>query len=82
MPANVDNFQITICPYVVVRLPEHHHFGGAGIVAPQNLHFTDILFLSEETICPFLQAGHVRFKLKILRNNVVIKNGFISLPLF
>jgi len=69
---------------IPTALPEHHHFdgAGAGIVVPQNLHFTDILFLSEETICPFLQAGHVRFKLKSLRKNVVIKNGFISLSLF
>ncbi len=51
----------------------------AGIVAPQNLHFTGFLFWSEETIWPLLHAGHMRLSLKRLRRIADIKNGFKSL---
>jgi len=53
--------------------------GLAGMVAPQNLHFTGSLFWSEETVWPLPHKGHMRLRLKI-RRSADIKNGFKVLP--
>jgi hypothetical protein len=47
-----------------------------GILAPQNLHFTGLLFWSNETLFTFLHAGHVRLCLRKFRRIAEIKNGF------
>ena len=55
----------------------HQSFDCTGILAPQNLHFTGLLFWSKETLFTFLHVGHVRLVRKIL-HITPIKRGFIG----
>jgi hypothetical protein len=55
----------------------YQSFDCAGIVAPQNLHFTGFLFWSVETLCSSLHTGHVRLRPRRLRRIADIENGFI-----
>jgi len=47
----------------------HHLADCAGIVAPQNLHFTDTLFWSADTIWPLLHIGHMRLRLRTRKSD-------------